>query len=219
MKKSNFIFVSLVMILSLRVNAGLLFNYSELTIKDLDQITKMVNDKLKESRKSSSGKVIPLREALQAVYSRPNPDGMIEKVVSPLRNKLDDLGLWEKTISQLTDEAIGALKHPKTFKPVVQGTYVVFLENLLAEIKPLIFEDGFERKLAERIRDAKIEISKEARNELNVRMMKTFSSPSLIATQILIKTSEVKKEVPKNEDLKKDKDSSSLESENPPEKA
>lgn len=196
----------------------MLFNYSELTIKDLDQITKMVNDKLKESKKTQSGKVIPLREALQAVYSRPNPDGMIEKVVSPLRNKLDDLGLWEQTISQLTDEAIGALKHPKTFKPVVQVTYMVFLENLLAEIKPLISVGGFEIKLAERIRDANIEISKEAKNELNVRMMKAVLSPSLVATQILIKSSESKKVEPKIEDLKTDSDSSSLDFENSAEK-
>ncbi|MDG0816790.1 hypothetical protein [Bdellovibrio svalbardensis] len=185
MKNSNFILASLVTVFCLQANAGLLFNYSQLAIKDLDQINKLVNDKVKESKKSSSGKVIPLREALQAVYSRPNEDDMIDKVVAPLRSNLDELDAWEKTISQLTDEAIGALKHPNTFKPVVQVTYAIFLENLLAEIKPLVKDNGFERKIAERIRDAKLEISKGAQDERSLRMMKSLVSPSEIANQIL----------------------------------
>lgn len=169
----------------MQANAGLLFNYSQLATKDLDQINKLVNDKVKESKKTPSGKVIPLREALQAVYSRPNEDDMIDKVVAPLRSNLDELDAWEKTISQLTDEAIGALKHPRTFKPVVQVTYAIFLENLLAEIKPLVKDDGFERKIAERIRDAHLEITKEAQDERALRMMKSLTSPSDIAIQIL----------------------------------
>lgn len=166
-------------------HAGLLFNYSQLALKDLDQMNKLVSDKVKESKKSSSGKHVPLKEALQAVYSRPNDDEMIEKVVSPLRSNLDELESWEKTISQLTDEAINALKNPRAFKPVVQVTYVVFLENLLAEIKPYAKTNGFERKMAERIRDAKIEITKEALSERKLRMMKDTTSPSEIAGSIL----------------------------------
>lgn len=185
MKNSKFILASVVTVFCLQANAGLLFNYSQLATKDLDQINKLVNDKVRESKKSSSGKVIPLREALQAVYSRPNEDDMIDKVVAPLRTSLDDLDAWEKTISQLTDEAIGALKHPKTFKPVVQVTYAIFLENLLAEIRPLVKDNGFEKKIAERIRDAKLEISKEAQDERSLRMMKSLTSPSEIANQIL----------------------------------
>lgn len=185
MKNSNFILASLVFVFCLNAHAGLLFNYSQLATKDLDQMNKLVNDKVKESRKSPGGKAIPLREALQAVYSRPNEDDMIDKVVAPLRTNLDELDAWEKTISQLTDEAIGALKHPKTFKPVVQVTYAIFLENLLAEIKPLVKDNGFERKIAERIRDAKLEISKQAQDERALRMMKSLISPSEIANQIL----------------------------------
>lgn len=198
MKNSNFILASLVTVFCLQANAGLLFNYSQLATKDLDQITKMVSDKVTEAKKSSSGKAIPLREALQAVYSRPNEDDMIDKVVAPLRANLDELNAWEKSISQLTDEAIGALKHPGTFKPVVQVTYAIFLENLLAEIKPLVKDNGFEKKIAERIRDAKIEISKAAHDERSLRMMKSFTSPSEIAKQILIQAAENNEKSAKN---------------------
>jgi hypothetical protein len=49
-------------------------------------------------------------------------------------------------------------------------------------------------------------------------MMKAVLSPSLVATQILIKSSESKKVEPKIEDLKTDSDSSSLDFENSAEK-
>ncbi len=185
-----------VMFLGGTAHAGLLFNYSQLALKDLDQMNQLVSDKVKESKKSSSGKAVPLKEALQAVYARPNDDEMIEKVVSPLRSNLDELESWEKTISQLTDEAINALKNPRAFKPVVQVTYVIFLENLLAEIKPHAKNDGFERKIAERIRDAKIEVTKDAISERKLRMMKDTTSPSEIAGSILAHKSETPSEKP-----------------------
>ncbi|MFV8256229.1 hypothetical protein ACNQKP_00410 [Bdellovibrio bacteriovorus] len=197
MNKSNFLLTMFaVMFLSGTAHAGLLFNYSQLALKDLDQMNQLVSDKVKESKKSSSGKAVPLKEALQAVYARPNDDEMIEKVVSPLRSNLDELESWEKTISQLTDEAINALKNPRAFKPVVQVTYVIFLENLLAEIKPHAKNDGFERKIAERIRDAKIEVTKDAISERKLRMMKDTTSPSEIAGSILSHKNETPSEKP-----------------------
>ncbi|XGC81505.1 hypothetical protein ACES2L_03280 [Bdellovibrio bacteriovorus] len=191
MKKANFLLTMLSLVFCAQAQAGLLFNYSQLTVKDLDQMNKLVEDKIKESRKEAGvGKVVPLKEALQSVYARPNDDEMIEKTVAPLRAKLDELGAWEKTVSQLTDEAINALKNPKAFKPVVQVTYVVFLENLMAEIKPYISSQGFERKTIERIRDAKIELTREAVNERKLRMMKSTVSPSEVAAKILTQANE-----------------------------
>ena len=173
-------------------HAGLLFNYSQLATKDLDQMSSLVQSKIQESKKSTSGKWVPLKEGLQAVYSRPNEDDMIEKVVAPLRSNLNDLESWEKTISQLTDEAINALKNPKAFKPVVQVTYIIFLQNLMGEVKPFMKDVGFEKSLVQRIMDAKLEISKEAANEARVRTMKTLVSPSAIAEKILSSPIEVK---------------------------
>lgn len=190
MKKSNFFLTVFTFVFCLQAEAGLLFNYSQLALKDLDQMSKLVSDKVRESKKSSSGKAVPLKEALQAVYARPNEDEMIEKIVAPLRSNLDELGSWEKTISQLTDEAINALKNPRAFKPVVQVTYVIFLENLLAEIKPYMKGEGFERKIVERVRDAKIAVSKEALNERKLRTMKSTSSPSELAEKILSQNTE-----------------------------
>lgn len=178
-------YLLLFFLLSIQAQAGLLFNYSQLALKDLDQMNKLVLDKVKESKKAESGKVVPLKEALQAVYSRPNEDEMIDKVVAPLRTRLDELEAWEKTLSQLTDEALNALKNPKAFKPVVQVTYIIFLENLLSEIKPHLKKVDYDKSLAIRIRDAHIEPTKEAINERKLRTMKATTSPSEIAKSIL----------------------------------
>lgn len=190
MKKLKYVLSLLAFVFCAQSQAGLLFNYSQLALKDLDQMSDLVSSKINESKKSQSGKVVPLKEALQAVYSRPNDDDMIEKVVAPLRTSLDELGDWEKSISQLTDEAINALRNPKAFKPVVLVTYVIFLENLLSEIKPFLKDQGFERSLVERVRDAKIIVPKEAMNEMKVRTMRTLVSPSEIAERVLVRHDE-----------------------------
>lgn len=164
--------------------AGLLFPYNRLATKDLDQMNKLIKEKVKESKQSRGDKSIPLKEALQAVYSRPNEDFMIEKVVSSVKNELDELDSWEKTVRALTKEAIGALKNPKAFKVTAQVTYAIFLENIVAEFKPKLNED-FEKEILTQIRDAQIQITKEALNERRLKMMKELRSPSELATTAL----------------------------------
>lgn len=165
--------------------AGLLFTYHQLAVKDLDQMNGLVAQKLTESKKSTDGKHVPLKEVLQAIYSRPNEDGMIDKVVAQVRSGLEEQEMYEKVIQQLTDEAINALKNPKNFKPDVQVTYAVFLENIMSELKPRLKEDGFERRLMLKIQNSEIEITKQAKNERIVRMMKNPISPSETAKLIL----------------------------------
>lgn len=176
-------FLGVVMISSL-AHAGLLFPYSRLALKDLDQMNKIIQGKIAESQKASGDRVVPLREALQAVFSRPNSDFMIEKVLGPLKNELDDQGLWESALTALVREALGALKNTRAFSPEVQVTYAIFLENMVAEFKPRA-SDEFERSLLKQIRSAKIVITKEAQKERKLRMMAELMSPSEMADQIL----------------------------------
>ena len=184
--KSKIVFVSLLLIFVAQSSfAGLLYNYSQLALKDLDQVSKIIQEKLKESRKSRGDKVVPLKEAFQAVYSRPNEDGLIDKVVNPLKSALDEHDAYQDTVKSLTKEAIGALKNPKAFKAVTQVTYIVFLENIMAELKSKVTEP-FEKSILTSIKDAKLEVSKEAQKERKLRVMKECFSPSLIATQILV---------------------------------
>ncbi|MCE3009064.1 MAG: hypothetical protein LW875_00445 [Proteobacteria bacterium] len=176
--------VGLLMIASLSVQAGLLYKYPQLALKDLDQMNKIVRSKIAESKKSGGDKVIPLKEAFQAVFSRPNDDLMIEKIVSPLKTELEEHDAYEDTVRALVKEAISALKNPKAFQPVVQVTYVVFLENIISEFRPKAGEE-FEKSIIAQIRDAKIQLTKGARDERTLRMMKQNPSPSDIAAAIL----------------------------------
>lgn len=185
MKKIKYIAAIVISSIALQSNGGLLFNYSQLALKDLDQMNSMVMSKIKESRKSDSGKNVPLKEALQAIYTRPNTDGMIEKIVGPLRTELDEMNAWEQTLNDLTVEALDALKNTRAFRPIVQVSYQIFLENLLIDMKPFARKAGFEKGLTEKIRDAKVGQSKESSSERRLRMMKSTISPSDLAKQIL----------------------------------
>lgn len=164
--------------------AGLIYNYSQLALKDLDQMTKIVKEKIKESKQSGGDKVIALKEGLQAVYTRPNEDFLIEKIVSPLKNALDELDAYEDAVTQLVREATGALGNPKAFKPVAQVSYAIFLDNLMSEMRPNIHEK-FENSIFTMIKAAKLKNTKEAINERDLRMMKIRPSPSEIAEAAL----------------------------------
>lgn len=157
-------------------------------------MNKMVQDKVKESKKADA-KTVPLKEGLQAVYSRPDADRMIDKVITPLRLELQDLGQYDRIINQLTDEALNALTNTRNFRPPVQVTYAIFLENLMADSRHLAeAEDNLERKLLKKIKKAHIKITKEAANERRVRGLAEARSPSEIATDILDQIEKMDKE-------------------------
>lgn len=187
-------------------SAGLMFTYNQLILKDLDQMNEMAQKKIKEFKKDGSVEI--LKEAVQAVYSRPNDDAMVEKVITPLRNELDENDQWESAMDQLVTEAIGALKNPKAFKPVVQNTYAIFLENVISDFKPFAEKEGHERKIIKQIRDAKIELSKEAINERKLRTMSVHKSPSDLAESVMNDVAKAEADAKKadEEAKKKEKD-------------
>lgn len=172
-------------ILSIAANAGLLYTYNQLTLKDLDQMNALVKGKLKESKATYSGKTVPLKEGLQAIFSRPNSDDMIEKVLPPLRTALDQEEAREKTYTELVTEAINALTNTKNFKKEVQVTYSIFLENVISEFKPNLRKDGFEFKIVKKIADADIELTSDAQKDRKLRLMQESASPSAIAAKVL----------------------------------
>ncbi len=184
MGKNAILFILLFGVLA---HAGLLYKYYELQMFEVNKMEELVKSKVKESQKSSSGKVIPLREAFQAVYSRPNSDNMIEKVIGPLKLEMDRQDVWEEAIENLVKEAIGALNNSSRFHKTVQGTYIIFLENIISEFQPKLHEAGFEKHILEMIRDAKVEVTKEARLDLSARVMKErkSDSPSELASVAL----------------------------------
>ncbi|MCB0368205.1 MAG: hypothetical protein KDD45_01890 [Bdellovibrionales bacterium] len=191
------VLVVILFMIGMKSQAGLLFNYHQLAMKDLDQMNSLVQNKIKESQKAYGGKAIPLKEALQAVYSRPNHDDMITKVVDPLRSQLDRLDVYEKSFTELIQEAINVINHSKNFKKEVQVTYSIFLENVVAEFKPNIKDDAFEMKMIKKIADAKLVLSTDAKKERELRLMDKGSSPSELAQLVLDEYQKAKDEAAK----------------------
>ena len=178
-------FFYLILFASLKGQAGLLMTYNQLALKDLDQMTDLARGKIKEAKKSTDGKIVPLKEGLQAVFSRPNDDGLISKVYPLLRSELERIDGLEKAFTDLTKEAIDALKNTKNFTPKAQVTYFLFLENLILEFKPLIKGNDYEKALVEKIAAADIELTSEAVKERQIRVMKKSVSPSELAKTVL----------------------------------
>ncbi|MBX2988760.1 MAG: hypothetical protein KF802_12770 [Bdellovibrionaceae bacterium] len=153
-------------------------------LKDLDQMNALVKAHVQRSQ-SESDKVTPLRVALRIVLSRPDDDGMVDKVIGMLRSELEENDAWESTVTDLTNEALTALKQPESLTPVEQVTYAVFLENVVAQMKPRASDMAFEYANLKRIRDARIKITPAARSERNLRTMRAQVSPSDAAAAIL----------------------------------
>jgi len=146
----------------------------------------LVKNKLKESKNAYAGKVVPIKEGLQAVYSRPNGDDMIERLSPPLRAVLEEEDVTEKVFSDLVTEATNALTNTKNFKKEVQVTYAIFLENIISEFKPGLKKDAFEYKIIKKIADADIELTKDAQKDRKLRLMQESASPSAIAKKVLL---------------------------------
>ncbi len=195
--KKHILSLTLMLAISLSVsfsNAGLLYTYNQLVLKDLDEVNNLINQKVKESHKASSGQSVPLKEALQAVVSRPNEDGTLSKVLPTLRSELDRLDMYEKVMNQLIDEAIFALRHPKNFNKQAQITYALFLNNLILEVKNLALDDGPEKMWIEKIAKSEVEVSTDALKEIKSKLMKEVPSPAKTAQSALDENQKIKEE-------------------------
>lgn len=170
---------------STAINEKLMYNYAQLAMKDLDQMNAMVLEQLRVSKAYDTDPE-PLKKAVVFIFSRPNEDGTLEKVLSYVKNPLYDQDLWNETLSQLTDKSIASLKNPQGLSGREQVTYSVILLNILSELKPELKKQGFEMQLVQRIADANIEFSKEARAERSLGQMRGSSaSPSVVAKRLL----------------------------------
>lgn len=212
------------MMVSQSVSAADFYPYNELLLKDLEQMSSLISKKIKEyesqgvaesgdegmdavadlsdedsSSADTSQDITPLKEALQGVYSRPNLDDMIQKVIAPLRSSLESIDSWEKAVSQLIDEALANLKNPKKVKPQVQATYAIMLNNFVNELKIYAGQDGFEKKMLEKIQKADISLSKEAKSEIKLRVLKEPTSPSELAEASLKAAAKAQKDKKKTD--------------------
>lgn len=160
------------------------YTSSQLALKDLDDMNRLVQLRVRGARSGQADAVGLLREALRIIYARPNEDFMSDKLIGDVRGELTDRDEWENSIKDLAEESAARLQNPEGMSPAIQLTYILILENLLSDFKPNVNE-AWVREWMTSVRDAQIELTREARNERAMKMMKEVKSPSDIAAGII----------------------------------
>lgn len=182
-----------------------MFKYNELMIKDYDEMLKLVQSQVKKSRSVGSNTsddnvndaeaIEHLREALKLMFSRPNSDNMIAKLMPEVRRDLSGYSAYEDSISAIAAEAIEVLKNDKAATSQ-QATATFVLENILSEIRPEAANNDDLRRIIERVKDAKIKTSNDVMKDMKLRGMYKTKNPSDLAKEIW-------KNLPKKEEKKK----------------
>lgn len=166
------------------INEKLTYTYAQMAMKDLDQVNALVLEQLRLSRSYDTDPE-PLKKAVVFIFSRPNEDGTVEKVLSLVKSPLDDQDEWEPALEQLSTKAIESLKDPQGLSGKEQATYSVILMNILSELRPDLKKKGFEFDLANRIAQSNIVLSKECRAEQSLGQMRPQASPSEVAKKLV----------------------------------
>lgn len=173
------------------------FKYNELMLKDYDEMLQLVNTKLKQARSAEDQDAIEhLREVVKLILSRPDSDNMVAKLMPEVRKELTGYNAYEDVLSGLTAEELAVAKDDKA-APSVQATAIFVLGNLLAQIKPEVGSNADLRRIAERIKSAKLTINSGVKKDLKLRGMFSAQNPSEAAADILKSTP--LKEAPKKE--------------------
>jgi hypothetical protein len=169
------------------------FKYSELQIKDYDEMSVLMKEHTKKAQKilrasedeaPDQEAVEQLRLALLLLLARPNQDNMLGKLMPEVRKELSNVNAFEDSLSSLAGEALAGLANDK-LPTVYRSTYWFVLENILSEFKPEIREKEELRAIYTKIRDAQVKVPKAVTKDLKLRSMLSVESPSERAKRIL----------------------------------
>lgn len=167
-------------------------SYKKLGLKDYDEIQKILTPHyevvrtIKNSNDESldSKAVEHLRQALLVILTRPNSDNMVSKLYPKAEKELRSLNAYHDTIASITSEAINTLQS-KDIRTDSRTSALFILNNLLSEMKPRAKDSEDVIKVLYKIKDSKIEASKDIKRALRKRMMSTPLKPWKIAEKIL----------------------------------
>lgn len=161
------------------------YSYARLKLMDIDDMTDLIDARVNAFKSSENiGKAV---DALTISLSRPNEDDTVGRLVAGINRSAESDEQWHDILRTTISRAINSLADPAT-SPEDQVTYLVLLQNWLAEIRPQVLRMGeapFEKSLVQKIADAQITVSAEADRESGLNLMTRLRSPSAIATDIL----------------------------------
>lgn len=171
---------------------------SELLLKNSEQFYSIVRKKIKKAQDiqakqdpliNDDGQLVPdiesvsiLRDAMRITLSRPDQDGARPKIFNQVRQDLNEINSLNKVLNDITDEGLAALK-AKEIGIKQEETYVLILDNLLAEIKPEVNTNTNFKSIVEKIKNANIVLSQKMKDPN--RSIAINNSPSKTAESIL----------------------------------
>ena len=171
------------------------YDYQTLQMKNIEQMSEFVRTKIQESEAVANEAIaqgvgagpglIILQDTLLIVLSRPNSDNMLEKIITPLVQKLRTYNTHISTFDNIVDISIEGLKN-KSKDIKLRATYIFVLENIMSELQPRIQSHDSIKAIYEKIYKKKIKIPRDVRSHLAKNMVVT-KSPSKIAHSILKK--------------------------------
>lgn len=174
------------------------FDSGQLLLKSSEQANVLIQKRVHKAGKAQAAQRIDfdagiqaepeaiayLKDAMRIALSRPDQDGFRAAAFARVNRELVDLNSSQTALRQLADEAIGAIQSEEAATNV-KATYVVFLENLMAELKPVIETKPWAKQIIEDVRDARLELSESVMRQQRMGLMARPTSPSTTAEAIV----------------------------------
>lgn len=170
------------------------YKYRNLITYDYDEMQRQVQSRIKKSKSlaNETGETSPsdadaieaLRDALKLIFSRPDSDNMIAKLIPDVKRPLMGFNAYEDTLSSLTGEAIAVLKNDNT-TVMQQATALFIIENIMREIKPEAERNEDYKNIFKKVADAKLKISHEVKLDRKLNAMFDTKNPSDEAKKVL----------------------------------
>jgi hypothetical protein len=176
------------------------YDSNQLMMKNAEEVAELVKKKIQRAQSIQASQELnddaglvaepeAVREligAMRIAMSRPDQDGARTNLFSRIRRELQDISALDDALETLAQESIAALQDGKT-PARRQATYILILENLMAELKPEISTMPSFKKIITDVRDANLKVSSKVRSQQMSRSMSKVTSPSETAAKILPK--------------------------------
>ncbi|MCB0414414.1 MAG: hypothetical protein KDD50_08780 [Bdellovibrionales bacterium] len=164
-------------------------NYTELDdfVQEQDARAKAILDNEKsdlslDERESEAVKI--LKKTLRMIFSRPDKDSMVQRILPDIRRRLTNLHSYDDTIEKLANECVYNIKSNK-MAPVYISTCIFILENIMSEIKPTAKDNKVYKQIMSKIIEADLEVPRKVRSFRRMRGMFKTISPSETAKNIM----------------------------------
>ena len=162
-----------------------IFVYHRLAMKDLEQMDLYLRGEITKANREPELKFDYFLEATVTIFSRPNFDDLIEKIVPTLENALRENQLLDKVYEHFVNDTLNHIKDPAQNEEAII-TYVIALENWVTYFKRKLNQEPYP-SLFKKIADQKIELKKSWIKSAKIQMPYDLKNPSALASELLKK--------------------------------